>query len=99
MVRCHLREESLNSDLRAIKKNRFDIVNLDTVQKLMDAHNIDKFTITDFTKYGILDKKNKIKILGRGLINKPIYLESHAISSKAKKIIDESGSTCKLVTN
>ena len=53
--------------------------------------NIENFDIEVLRQNGLLSKKDKVKILGRGKLNAKINVTAHAFSDTAKKAIEEKG--------
>ncbi len=74
-------------------KNRnrveYRAVNLDTLQRVADRFATDKIDIDLLRKAGIISKNDKVKILGRGQINKKLEVHAHAFSKSAKKAIED----------
>ncbi len=74
-------------------KNRnrveYRAVNLDTLQRVADRFDTDKIDIELLRKAGIISKNDKVKILGRGQVNKKLEVHAHAFSKSAKKAIED----------
>jgi large subunit ribosomal protein L15 len=68
-------------------------VNLDTLQKLADKHNISDFDHKVFMEKGLASKKTLIKILGRGELKTKINVKANAFSATAKTAIESLGGT------
>ena len=69
-------------------------VNLDTLQNLIDSKKI-KNTIVkqDLINNGLVQKKDLVKILGRGKINAKLNITADAFSVSAKAAIENAGGT------
>ena len=67
-------------------------VNLDTIQNLIDLKKL-KNTIgkQDLIDNGLVQKKDLVKILGRGEINVKLDITANAFSSSAKQAIEKVG--------
>jgi large subunit ribosomal protein L15 len=70
-------------------KEIFKAVNLDTLQALSEK-------VTDITPQvladnGIVGKKDKVKILGRGELKARLNVQAHAFSETARKAIESAG--------
>lgn len=70
-------------------KEVFKAVNLDTLQALSEK-------VTDITPQvladnGIVGKKDKVKILGRGELKARLNVQAHAFSETARKAIETAG--------
>jgi len=66
-------------------------INLDTLQKLADKKNIQVINTGVLLAAGIISKKDKVKILGRGELKNKLEITAHAFSASAKKAIEELG--------
>lgn len=73
-------------------------VNLDTLQKLADKHNIQDFDHKVFVEKGLVSKKKLVKILGRGELKVKINVKANAFSATAKSAIETAGGTAELAT-
>ena len=73
--------------------NRIEYVgiNIDVLNNLYETKNIEYFDIEVLRQNGLLSKKDKVKILGRGKLNAKINVTAHAFSDTAKKAIEEKG--------
>ncbi|KWW29473.1 MAG: large subunit ribosomal protein L15 [bacterium P3] len=80
-------------------RNRIEYVaiNLDMLNNLAETKNISDFTIDTFKQNGLLSSKDRVKILGRGELNKSINVAAHAFSQTAKKAIEEKGGTTTVI--
>ena len=72
----------------ALVKNKYSIINLSTIQRLIDSNKIDNLSnITKEVLYklGIISSiKEKVKILGNGKLNSAVTMEYDFISKSAK---------------
>ncbi len=78
-------------------KNRnrveYQAVNLDALQKLVDAKNIETFDHKVLIDNGLASNKDLVKILGRGKLTAKINITAHAFSETAVKAIEAIGGT------
>ncbi len=78
-------------------KNPFRVqyvpVNLDTIQELVTNKGIRSFDMDVFVNHGLANKKDKVKILGRGELTEKVDVKAHAFSGSAIKAIEEQGGT------
>jgi large subunit ribosomal protein L15 len=76
-------------------KNPFRVeyhgINLDTLQALADTQKISSIDIEVLVKNGLAQKKEKIKILGRGELKAKLDVKAHAFSAAAKEAIESKG--------
>ncbi len=68
-------------------------VNLDTIQKLVDAKNVKEVSPGLLVENGLANKKDLIKILGRGELKANITVTAHKFSDTAAKAIEAAGGT------
>jgi large subunit ribosomal protein L15 len=66
-------------------------INLDTIQQLTEKKNIQIITPEVLFEAGIISKKDKVKILGRGELKVKLEITAHAFSASARKVIEELG--------
>lgn len=66
-------------------------INLDILQKLSDEKQIRVITPDVLINNGLAQKKDLIKILGRGELNTALEIKAHAFSKSALKAIEEKG--------
>ena len=79
-----------------INRVEYTGINLDVIQKLAEK-NISEFDQALFIKSGLASKNDRIKILGRGVINKPVNIKAHAFTATAKDAIEKAGGTTSLL--
>lgn len=76
-------------------KNPFRIeyhgINLDTLQALAESKNITNIDIKVLVDNGLAQKKERIKILGRGELKSKLDVVAHAFSTSAKEAIEAKG--------
>ncbi len=78
-------------------KNPFRImyhgINLDTLQALADLKKLTSIDIKVLVDNGLAQKKERIKILGRGEVKSKLDVKAHAFSVTAKEAIEAKGGT------
>lgn len=80
----------------ALFKIVYNVVNLDTLQKMFPDKS--EITLEDIYKRGIANRKEMVKILAMGDINKPVTIEAHRFSKKAaEKILAAGGKVNELL--
>jgi len=76
----------------------YNCVNIDTLQKLIDnkkiKSKIDKQTLID---NGLVQKKDLVKILGRGELTSKLTVTADAFSESAKNAIEKVGGTINIL--
>ena len=66
-------------------------INLDVVQSLAEATNETVLDFAFFKAHGLVSKNDKVKILGRGELNKAVEVHAHAFSQTASSSIENAG--------
>ncbi len=73
-------------------RKEFNVVNLDTLQKLVDLKKIkNKVEKQDLIDNGLVQKKDLVKILGRGKLSAKLEIKVDAFSYSAKNAIEKAG--------
>ena len=76
-----------------INRVEYKAINLSTIQKLIDAQNLEKVGIEELIAAGFINKHQLVKILANGELTSKVNVEAHAFSKKAEEIIVEKGGT------
>jgi large subunit ribosomal protein L15 len=66
-------------------------INIDAIQKLVEAKKIDSIDPQVLVDNGLASKKDLIKILGRGELSSKLEVKAHAFSEKAIQAIEAQG--------
>ena len=74
-----------------INRVEYVAINIDTLNTLCEAKQIENFDIDVLKQNGLISGKDKVKILGRGELNAKINVTAHAFSESAKKAIEDKG--------
>lgn len=70
----------------------FNVINLDTLQNLVKEKKIkNEVTLEKFIELRLAQKKELIKILGRGKLNASLKVSAHKFSKTAKEAIEAAG--------
>lgn len=73
-------------------------INLDTLQGLVENGKISEtITVAALIENGLIAKKDRVKILGRGELTAKLNVEAHAFSASAKAAIEAQGGEAKTV--
>lgn len=72
-------------------------INIDLLNKIAEAKNINTFGIEVFKQNGLISGKDRVKILGRGELNMALNVTAHAFTAKAKQAIEEKGGKVAIV--
>ncbi len=71
----------------------FKSVNLDTIEELSKKISAADITVQVLIDNGIVGKKDKVKVLGRGELKSKVNVSAHAFSETATKAIQDAGGT------
>jgi len=72
-------------------------INLDTLEELIKKTNTASINLQMMYNNGIVGKKDKVKILGRGELKSKVAVEAHAFSATATKAIETAGGSVTIV--
>ncbi|MDE6295482.1 MAG: 50S ribosomal protein L15 [Muribaculaceae bacterium] len=76
-----------------INRVEYKAINLDALQALAEAKNLDKITVEELRANGLVPKNVKVKILGNGAISRKVEVVADAFSKKAEEAITAAGGT------
>lgn len=68
-------------------------VNLDLLEKIAEKNKGSEINFELLVSNGIISKKDKIKVLGRGELKSKVNVQAHAFSETAVKAIEKVGGT------
>src|SRR5688572_20833892 len=68
-------------------------INLDMIQKLAESKKLDTITPAVLAENGLVRKRDRVKILGRGEVKSKLNITAHAFSEKAKAAIEAKSGT------
>jgi len=74
-----------------INRIEYNGINLDSIQKLIDATKATEINFDVLVKGGLASKNDLIKIMGRGELKSKVEIKAHAFTASAKKAIEEKG--------
>ncbi len=72
-------------------------INLSRLQAISEKYNITTLDVKALVENGIVNKNDKVKILGRGELTKNLNVSAHACSASAKEAIEKSGGSVNLI--
>lgn len=76
-----------------LNKITFKAVNLDVLEDLAAKAKSTDLTLEMMITNGIVNKKDKVKVLGRGEVKSKVNVQAHAFSDGAVKAIEKVGGT------
>lgn len=74
-----------------INRVEYRAINLDVLQSLVESSNETVLNFDFFKSHGLVQKNDKVKILGRGELNKAVEVHAHAFSGSASASIEKAG--------
>ncbi len=81
-----------------INRVEYQPVNLDKIQELIDNKKVkDTITFEDFVSFGIVGKRELLKVLGRGEIKSGVTIFAHKFSKKAQQAIEAAGGKVEII--
>jgi len=80
-----------------INRKEFHGVNVDALQKLVDAKKLDVITLDVLIENGLAHKNDRVKILGNGELTAKLDVTVHAFSKTAIKLIEAQGGTATIL--
>ncbi len=78
---------------KPLNRIEYKAINLDTLQELATMRKIDKITPDILCDAGLVSRKHRVKILGRGTLTAKLDVEAHAFSKSAEAAITSAGGT------
>ena len=80
-----------------INRVAYKAVNLDTLQALAEAKNLQKIGIEELRAAGFINRSELVKILANGAISIALAVEANAFSKKAEEAITAAGGSIQKV--
>lgn len=74
-----------------INRKEYKAINLDSLEALAVAKNLEKITVADLREAGLVSKNCLVKVLGNGALTHKIEVEADAFSKKAEEAIQAAG--------
>ena len=76
---------------RNINRVEYKGINLDTIQELVDKTKLKEINPSILIENGLANKKDLVKILGRGELTAKLNITAHGFSEKAKTTVEGLG--------
>lgn len=71
----------------------FATLNMDQLQSIVEKYGLTEINFEILVSKNIVNKSDKVKILGRGKLDKKVNVSAHAFSASAKEAIEGLGGT------
>jgi len=82
---------------KSLNRVEYKGINLDTLQLLVDKHNLTEVTFDTLVANGICSKKSLVKVMGRGELKGKLNVTAHAFTATAKAAIEAMGGTANII--
>jgi len=82
---------------RNINRVEYKGINLDTIQELVEKNKLKSIDPSILIDNGLANKKDLVKILGRGELTTKVDVSAHGFSEKAKSVIEGLGGKIEIV--
>ncbi|MDP4629749.1 MAG: ribosomal protein [Bacteroidota bacterium] len=82
---------------KSLNRVEYKGINLDTLQLLVDKHNLSEVTFDTLVANGICSKKALVKVMGRGELKGKLNVTAHAFTATAKAAIEAMGGTANII--
>lgn len=82
---------------KSLNRVEYKGINLDTLQLLVDKHNLTEVTFETLVANGICSKKALVKVMGRGELKGKLNVTAHAFTATAKAAIEAMGGTANII--
>lgn len=80
-----------------INRKEYKAINISTLQTLSEKMSVEKIDFQTLISAGLISKNDKVKILGKGKLERKIEVHAHAFSKSAVEAIEaNSGTAVKL---
>lgn len=80
-----------------VSRKEFRVINLDLIQKLIEERKVKMIDNETLVANGLASGNDMIKILGRGELKTKIDFRVNAVSSSARKAIEEKGGKVEII--
>ena len=80
-----------------INRKEFKAINLDVIQELAESLNITCIDVDVLVEAGMASKRDKVKVLGDGVLNLKLEVKAHAFSKRAKETIEKLEGTTEIL--
>ena len=85
------------SGFKNINRKEFKAINLDVIQELAESLKLTVIDENTLVEAGIASKRDKIKILGDGVLTLKLEVKAHAFSKRAKETIEKLEGTTEIL--
>ena len=80
-----------------ISRVEYKVFNLGQVETLVEKYELSSFSMENLYINGLINRTDKVKILGNGAISKKVDFKVNAVSEKAKAVIEAAGGSVEII--
>jgi large subunit ribosomal protein L15 len=80
-----------------ISRVEYKVFNLGQVESLVEKYELASFSMENLYVNGLINRTDKVKILGNGAISKKVDFKVNAVSEKAKAVIEAAGGSVEII--
>ena len=80
-----------------ISRVEYKVFNLGQVEALVEKYGLNEFSMENLYVNGLVNRTDKVKILGNGAVSKKVAFKVNAVSEKAKSIIEAAGGSVEII--
>jgi large subunit ribosomal protein L15 len=80
-----------------ISRVEYKVFNLGQVESLVEKYELSSFSMENLYVNGLINRTDKVKILGNGAISKKVDFKVNAVSEKAKAVIEAAGGSVEII--
>ncbi|TXH23042.1 MAG: 50S ribosomal protein L15 [Chitinophagaceae bacterium] len=78
-------------------KIEYKVINVGNVDQLAQTYNLTEISVETLYNIAYIGKTDKVKVLGNGEITGKFNFKVHAISEKAKSLVEAAGGTVEII--
>lgn len=71
--------------------------NLGQIDALVEKYNLEEFSLQNLYDNSLIQRTDRVKVLGNGTLTKKINFQVHAVSAKAKEAIEAVGGSVEII--
>lgn len=80
-----------------VSRVEYKVFNLDQIEQLVEKYGITDFSLETLFVNGLINRTDKVKVLGNGEIKSKLGFKVNAVSEKAKSAIESAGGTIEIL--
>lgn len=80
-----------------ISRVEYKVFNLGQVEALVEKYGLNEFSMENLYVNGLVNRTDKVKILGNGAVTSKVTFKVNAVSEKAKSIIEAAGGSVEII--